>query len=76
MGLPTHRGKFAQAQSSLNRTQLTWSWAFGAHVLAYGQPSTRVPKMALDLEEIVTVLLIAVLVISWNLLGREVGPPA
>jgi hypothetical protein len=30
----------------------------------------------LDLEEIVTVLLIAVLVISWNLLGREVGPPA
>lgn len=45
-------------------------------MLAYGQPSAWVPKMALDLEEIVTMLLIAALAIAWNLLGREVGPPA
>jgi hypothetical protein len=32
--------------------------------------------MALDLEEIVAMLLIAALTIAWNLLGREVGPPA
>jgi hypothetical protein len=30
--------------------------------------------MALDLEEIVTMLLIAALAIAWNLLGREVPP--
>jgi hypothetical protein len=30
--------------------------------------------MALDLEEIVTMLLIAALAITWNLLGREVPP--
>jgi len=32
------RRPLAQAQSSLNRTQLVWNRAFGARVLAYGQP--------------------------------------
>jgi hypothetical protein len=32
--------------------------------------------MALDLEEIVAMLLIAALAFVWNLLGREAGPPA
>ena len=54
-------------QSTLNRTWLFWSWAFGARVLALRPALKRacVP-MALDPEEIVTLLLLAALAIAWN----------
>ena len=57
----------AASQLTLNRTHVFCSWAFGARCAGLRPALKRacVP-MALDPEEIVTLLLLAALAIAWN----------
>jgi hypothetical protein len=60
------RGNNAESQLTLNRTLVFWSWAFGARAGLRSALRRACVPMALDPEEIVTLLLLAALVLAWN----------